>query len=244
MSYLDTIYSKDEYAEHLYPQKLCTHIYNRYFKAYAEQCTDRKPKLLDIGSGKGNHLVGFGRHGIEPYGLDKREECVAILDSFDIRECNIETEAFPFDDEFFDFAYSKSVLEHVRNVDNFLGQSLRILRPGGIAVFLTPDWKSQMKFFWDDYTHVSAFTRKSLQNAFKINGFANVDCDYFLQLPFVWQQPGFKVLTHLVALAPDSWKWKDKEESQHRTLIRFSKEKMLLVVGTKGHGNGNGRESG
>ena len=29
-------------------------------------------KLLDIGSGKGNHLVGFSRKNIECFGIDKK----------------------------------------------------------------------------------------------------------------------------------------------------------------------------
>jgi hypothetical protein len=66
-----------------------------------------------------------------------------------------------------------------------------------------------------------------------INGFKNVDCSYFLQLPIVWKHPWIKYVTMLIALLPDSLKWKDKEEKEFRRLIRFSKEKMLLAVGNK-----------
>lgn len=232
-NYLKTIYFTEEYGEHDYPQKLCSYIYKKHFKDYISKNNIRNPRLLDIGSGKGNHLVGFLRLGIESYGLDKRKECVDILDKFKICECDIEKEKFPFEDNFFDFVFSKSVLEHVSNTDNFLAESLRILKPGGVSVILTPDWKSQMKFFWDDYTHVKAFTRKSLQNAMKINGFSNVECNYFLQLPFIWKYPFLKFITRIISLLPDSLKWKDKEESQPRKLIRFSKEEMLLAVGEK-----------
>ena len=107
---------------------------------------------------------------MEAYGLDKRNECISALKEFDVRDCDIENEPFPYNDNFFDFVFSKSVLEHVVNIDNFLKQSLRVLKPGGMAVMMTPDWKSQHDFFWDDYTHVKAFTRKSLQNAMIING--------------------------------------------------------------------------
>jgi len=108
-----------------------------------------------------------------------------------------------------------------------------VLKPGGMAVLMTPDWKSQHDFFWDDYTHVKAFTRKSLQNAMIINGFENVDCSYFLQLPIVWKYRWIKCITHLIALLPDSLKWKDKEQREFRTWVRFSKEEMLLAVGYK-----------
>ena len=132
-----------------------------------------------------SYLVGFSRLGLESCGIDKRDECVSVLENFTIKECDIERDRFPYEDNWFDFVYYKSVLEHVINTDNFLSESLRVLKPGGIAVFMTPDWKSQYKFFWNDYTHLKLFTQKSLQDAMIINGFKNVDCSYFLQLPIV-----------------------------------------------------------
>lgn len=234
-NYLETIYFAEEYDESKYPQKLCSFVFDNYFKNYLAENNVNKGKVLDIGSGKGNHLVGFSRKGLEAFGLDKRKECLEVLENFDIRECDIEKDRFPFEDDYFDFVFSKSVLEHVENTDNFLQETLRVLKPGGIAVMMTPDWKSQLKFFWDDYTHVKAFTRKSLQNAMKINGFSRVECDYFLQLPFVWKYPFFKVVARIISFLPDSLKWKDKEESRPRKLVRFSKEKMLLVSGVKKH---------
>ena len=139
-SYLETIYFRDEYDEKAYPQLLCNHIVKEYLSKVSDV---KEKKILDIGSGKGNHLVGFSRLGLESYGIDKREECVSVLKNFTIKECNIESERFPYDDNCFDFVYSKSVLEHVMNTDNFLSEALRMLKPGGIAVLMTPDWRSQ-----------------------------------------------------------------------------------------------------
>ncbi|MFA7707424.1 MAG: class I SAM-dependent methyltransferase [Candidatus Pacearchaeota archaeon] len=232
-NYLETIYFTKEYGKQDYPQKLCNYIYERFFKKYAKKNKNQKLKLLDIGSGKGNHLVGFSRCGIESFGIDKRKECIEALNKFVIKECDIEKERLPFKDNTFDFVFSKSVLEHVVNTDNFLKETLRVLKPGGIAVMMTPCWRSQRAFFWDDYTHVKAFTRKSLQNAMKMNDFSNVNCECFLQLPFVWKYPHLEFLTYPFRLIPDRFKWRDKEESNPRKLIRFSKEKMLLAVGMK-----------
>ncbi|HSV43560.1 MAG TPA: methyltransferase domain-containing protein [Candidatus Bathyarchaeia archaeon] len=230
-NYLETIYFRNEYGEDAYPQKLCNYIAEHYFSA-AGPCAGKT--VLDIGSGKGNHLVGFSRKGMKAFGLDKRPECVEALKEFDIRSCDIERDRFPYENNFFDCIYSKSVLEHVTNTDNFLKEALRVLKPGGVAVFMTPDWRSQHEFFWD-YTHVKAFTRKSLQDALMINGYERVVCRYFLQLPLVWKYPWTEVLTRVIALLPDSLKWRDSEEKDFRRWIRFSKEKMLLAVGYKPH---------
>lgn len=238
MSYLDVIYFSDEYSEKAYPSKLCRYLAEKYFFARENGQKAFKGTLLDVGSGKGNHLVAFHRLGYDVRGLDKRDECTQALKKIgipvDIRECDIETDKFPFPDKTFDWVYSKSVLEHVRNIDNFMQETLRVLKPGGKAVLLTPAWESQYKFFWDDYTHVTAFTRKSLQNAMKINGFANVRSDFFLQLPLVWKYPCLQVMTEIIArIFPDCLKWKDHEQSQPRKWLRFSKEKMLLASGEK-----------
>lgn len=228
--YLKTIYFREERGVNDYPQLMCNHITQRYFGKNVNG-----KKILDVGCGKGNHLAGFSRCGMDACGLDKREACIQSGRDFTVAYCDIENEPFPFAENSFDFIFSKSVLEHVMNTDNFLQQGLRVLKPGGIAVLMTPDWKSQCSHFWDDYTHVKAFTRKSLQNAMIINGYRNVDCSYFLQLPVVWKHPWFEYVTKVIALLPEYFKWKDKNESRHRPLIRFSKEKMLIAAGVKPH---------
>ena len=229
-NYFETIYFKDEYGEKAYPQKLCTYIAQKYYSGNGKISGK---KILDIGSGKGNHLVGFARLGLTAHGVDKRAEQIEALTQFEIVSCDIESEPLPYTDACFDFVFSKSVLEHVVNTDNFLQETLRVLKPGGVAVLMTPDWRSQQAFFWDDYTHVKPFTRKSLQNAMKITGFENVDCSYFLQLPSVWKYPWMKIITGIVSILPDCLKWKDKAESMPRNFIRFSKEEMLLAIGYK-----------
>ncbi|MBN2421605.1 class I SAM-dependent methyltransferase [Candidatus Woesearchaeota archaeon] len=231
-SYLETNYFRKEYGKRDYPQKICNYIFKRFFKHYAIK-NKKKCRILDIGSGKGNHLVGFSRCGLQAYGIDKRRECVEILKNFTIESCDLEKDKLPYKDNFFDFVFSKSVIEHISNTENILKEALRVLKPGGIAVIMTPDWKSQFKNYWDDYTHVKAFTRKGLQNAMRINGFSEVSCEYFLQLPFIWEYPCLNFIPKIISLLPDYLKWKDRNETSQRKLIRFAKEKMLLATGHK-----------
>ena len=230
-NYLETIYFRDEYSEKAYPQKLCNYIVEKYLEKHNNDIVGKH--LLDIGSGKGNHLVGFNRKGIKCFGMDKRDECVEILDDFEIRECDIESEPFPFKENSFDFVFSKSVLEHVSNADNFLSETIRVLKPGGLAILMCPDWGTQYKIFWDDYTHVKAWTRKGLQDALVMHGFNDVNVSLFRQLPIIWKYPILRILCDITSVLPESFKWKDNEEKLFRTWIRFSKEKMLLATGTK-----------
>jgi len=165
-NYFETIYFRDEQKETDYPQKLCDYLIRNYIKMSGG-------KLLDVGSGKGNHLLGFARRGFLVNGIDNKAKGNGVI------ACDIERERFPFHTNTFDVVFSKSVLEHVTNADNFLKESLRVLKKGGVAILMTPDWNTQHEIFWDDYTHVKPWTRKSLQNAMRINGFSKVESILF-----------------------------------------------------------------
>lgn len=233
-SYLETHYIKNEYSELAYPQKLCDYIIDEYIRPHFQVNKEDNPiTILDVGSGKGNHLVAFARRGFKVLGLDRIADHPQELNQFDIGECDFECEKFPFENETLDVVFSKSVIEHVSNSDNFLSEIKRVLKPDGLLILMCPDWGTQALMYWDDYTHVKPWTRKGLQNAILIHGFKNINCVLFRQLPLLWKWPLLERVSDLIALCPESWKWKDKNESLHREWIRFSKEKMLLATAVK-----------
>lgn len=215
VKYNETIYParKDTYTP-----KLCKYLMQRFF---------RGQRLVDLGCGTGVHIKEFKRDILDCMGVDKKD-------------CNLEYEELPISNiihpkGYFDNAFCKSVIEHINNPDNLIKQTYRILKPEGVFVIMTPDWKSQMSHFWDDYTHVHPYTRKSLMNLFKIHGFKNVGCEYFYQLPYIWKYPWLSFIPKIISILPDSLKWKDDSMSngKDRKWIRFSKEKMLLAWGYK-----------
>ncbi len=227
--YLKTNYFNDEYSPKKYPQKFCDYLSGKYFNKAA----GASKTLLDIGSGKGNHLVGFVRNGFLVKGIDKRKDCLEVLPDADIRECDLERDTFPFEDNYFDCVFSKSVMEHVHNTENIVRETFRVLKPGGISVQLTPDWATDYKHFWDDPTHVKPFTKKGFLKAFVFEGFEDVKCEGFYQLPFLWKYPRLTFVTRIISLLPDSFKWKDQDEKIQNVLIRHSKERMLLATARK-----------
>jgi len=74
-------------------------------------------------------------------------------------------------------------------------------------------------------------TRRGLRDLMRYVGFQNVKCEYFYQLPFVWKRKYLEFIPKVISIIPDRFKWKD--EDNHRILVRFSKEKMLLAWGLK-----------
>ena len=230
-SYLETVYFRDELGENDYPNRLCRQLISAYLEPHASVAGK---SILDIGCGKGNHLFNFRRAGMEPFGIDRLEESVGIVEGVDIRKCNLETEAIPHEEGVFDFVFTKSVIEHVANTENFLQESYRVLKPGGMLLVMTPDWSTHYKYFYDDYTHVKPWTRKGLQNALTLFDFAESRCEFFYQLPYVWKYPWLDWWPGLVAaLVPDRFKWKNKEESDFRAWVRFAKERMLVATAIK-----------
>jgi len=222
MNYIELSYPDSEYAINQYPQQLCNHLSLRFFTSPG--C------LLDIGSGRGNALVGFMRNGLAVKGVDIDP---ISLSNVDIQKCDLEKDKLPFEDNTFDYIYSKSVIEHISNTQHFVKEIYRVLKPNGVVVCLTPDWKTDYKMFWDDPTHVKPFTKKGFRKAFELEDFTDIKCERFYQLPFLWKHPSFKIVRCLISLVPDCFKWKDKKESVQRVLIRHSKEAMLLLSARK-----------
>jgi len=206
--YLDLIYPEPHGN---YPNVLCQYLVKRF---------GIEGRLLDIGGGTGDYTQAFIRLGIDAYNLER-----------DI--CNLEISMIPFRDNHFNYIFCKSVIEHVRNTDHLLSEALRVLKPGGMAIFMAPDWETDYRYFYDDYTHVRAFTKKGIYIALNLAGFVDVKCEHFYQLPFLWLRPYLEPLRWIISLFPDSFKYKDSERTKQRVIFRHSKERMLLCTGSK-----------
>lgn len=203
--YNELEYPMDEFGERDFPQVLVDYLIIRFGIKPNEM-------LLDVGCGKGFYANAFGRRGITAMGLDAKD-------------CNFETDLFPMKYDYFDVVFTKSTLEHIANLDNVLGEMLRLLKPNGLVICIVPDYLSQWKTFYDDITHITPLTRKSVIQAFLLAGFKNVKCERFTMLRLVLKHGWLCWLPPLLRLLPDCFK--------RYNVVRFSKERMLLLVATK-----------
>ena len=92
----------------------------------------------------------------------------------------------PFNENYFDVIYSKSFIEHFYYPEDVFKEVLRILKPGGKFINLTPDWETVYRGFYEDYTHRTPFTETSLKDIYLINGFKSASVEKFKQLPILW----------------------------------------------------------
>ena len=216
--YLQVVYNKELRPYTEYPQKLIQHLFNAF------QMKEGM-KILEPGCGRGEHLRIFQDLGLEVYGLDISPEAPKLADDLNISVCNLESGKLPFPDNFFDVVYSKSFLEHLKEPHMFLKEALRILKPGGLILSLVPDWESQYKKFYDDYTHRSPFTSVSLKNVQLVTGFRDVKVYKFRQLPVTWKYPLMNYFcTFISPFIP---------MRTTVSFLRWSRELMLIGEGRK-----------
>lgn len=184
-------------------------------------------KILDVGCGRGEFTKGFKDLGMEVFAIDREKSDSEILNGVEIKLTEIEKKSFPFRNKTFDYVFSKSVIEHFQNPDNFMNESYRVLKPGGRIIIMTPDWKSQRHMFYDDFTHVHPYTQNSLKDMLKVYNFQNIESEIFYQLPVLWKFPWLKIFSKCLQIfGPPKTTYKNK-------FIRWSRELMALGTGIK-----------
>lgn len=233
LSYLKTMYPE---VKSSYPEKLCAHLSEIY------QISDvRDLRFLEIGCGKGTHLLEFSKIldgefcGVDFEKIPPIKGCSTFV-------CDLEKDRLPFKNETFNVIFSKSVIEHVYNTENFLKEAKRVLQPGGVLILMTPDWQAQMKNFYDDPTHVKPFTKQSMFASLQMHQFSNIEVKDFMQLPSTWKYPALTNLYSLIGcLIPERFKWKSSKgrNTNDRKFIRFAKENMILASCNKGENDEN-----
>ena len=216
--YLKIVYDEKTKPYTEYPQKLISYLFN-IFKMQEGM------KLLEPGCGRGEHLRIFRELGMDVYGMDISPEAPSFSSDLDISLCDLDSEKLPYPNNHFDVVYSKSFLEHLREPTIFLEEAYRVLKPGGLLLSMVPDWESQHKKFYDDYTHISPFTIVSLKNIQLVTGFKDVKVFKFRQLPVTWKYPSINYLCAIISpFVP---------VRTNNKFLRWSRELMLVGVGIK-----------
>lgn len=217
-NFVAVTYAESHHPYTLYPNRLTRYLVDRFHL---------KPgaRLLDVGCGRGEFLKGFSLAGLQVCGLDRSLQAKALCPEGRVEAIQLESEPFPFEDDGFDVVFCKSVIEHFYYPEKIVQEIHRVLKPGGIAIIMTPDWVSQFKIFYEDFTHRTPFTEQSLSEILCVFNFNDVRVEKFRQLPFLWKRPFLSPLCGLIAAVTPRSSVK---------IIRFSKEIMLLATGTKG----------
>ena len=114
---------------------------------------------LDVGSSAGGLSAALAQQGIKMEGIEPSQAGVDAsnlrakrLGLVNVRYQQGVGENIPFPDNTFDLVVSLAVLEHVQDVAAVLGETYRVLKPGGWAYFEVPNnlfpFEGHYKMVW------------------------------------------------------------------------------------------------
>jgi SAM-dependent methyltransferase len=108
----------------------------------------RAGRVVDLGAGTGRQAAQLQRRGYDVLALDVPGSAYADERVYSVIDYDGRT--LPIPSATVDVVFSSNVLEHVRDLDNLLGEIGRVLAPGGISVHAlpTPAWR-----WWTTFSH-------------------------------------------------------------------------------------------
>lgn len=133
--------------------------------------------FLDCGCDEGGFTIEIANHikTRKIYGIDiikkryiKAEEKGIIVKRGDLND------PFPFENESIDVLHANQVIEHLQNLDNFVRESYRVLRPNGYALISTENLASWHNIFslllgFQPFSLTSISELKSIGNPFALH---------------------------------------------------------------------------
>jgi SAM-dependent methyltransferase len=224
--YISTVYSEARTPKTGYPSELAAYLFDRFGMR-------KGVRLLEVGCGRGDFLEAFQSLGAICYGVDLSDHCTVNKRHLEVACCDVSREGLPYEDGLFDVVYQKSLLEHLYSPDNLMREIRRVLKGGGRAIILTPDWVSQMKVFYEDFTHCRPYDTTSLRDLLQIYGFSGVHAERFYQLPILWKYPTLKVLSRALGVCLSTPAARRLTAVTGAKFFRWSVELMVLGTGVK-----------
>ncbi len=108
------------------------------FRKMVLDVVDERTKILDVGCGHSDLLEEAYFKTPHAYGVDPEAD-VVHRNPF-LKDIRTEfVEKMSFEDNFFDVVVSAWVLEHLSDPEKAFSEIYRVLKPGGVVIFLTPN---------------------------------------------------------------------------------------------------------
>jgi SAM-dependent methyltransferase len=117
----------------------------RVVQGALDSINERPLRMLDLGAGNGIATIAFAQSGFSVTALEpdpsltigagaikqmveqyKLEDVVKVIEAWG--------ESLPFSDGYFDLVYGRQVMHHAHDLKQFIAESARVLRPGGILL--------------------------------------------------------------------------------------------------------------
>ncbi|UEM07306.1 class I SAM-dependent methyltransferase (plasmid) [Skermanella rosea] len=159
MEFFDEFRTAEAYCLHL----MHSHAYKEAARLVAAG------RVLDLGCNNGYGSYELSRHGHRVVGVDVSAEALDdarrrfSADNLEYRQ--VSGQDLPFEADSFDLITSFQVIEHIVEMEPYLREIRRVLKPGGLAVFTTPNARIRLDPGmrpWNRF-HVQEFTPEHLK---------------------------------------------------------------------------------
>jgi SAM-dependent methyltransferase len=151
----------DYYATRFTPDPARSEVW-RHVAAYLAPWVDPHGALLDLAAGYGD----LTRHAVatRKVAVDVNPELPGFVGPDVEAVVGDATDLDRFGDDEFATVFASNFVEHLEHaaIDGLLAGVRRILRPGGRLILVQPNFRLDPKQYFDDYTHRTIWTDRSL----------------------------------------------------------------------------------
>lgn len=126
---------------------------------------DKSSVVADIGAGWGHCLLPLKANGycnLVALDIDDAAKSHFTRQGIAFHQADVEKGSLPLKDNSIDVFLCFHLVEHLYHPEKLFSEIWRSLKPGGLFVVVTPDWRQQVKIFWRDHTHRHPYDMESL----------------------------------------------------------------------------------
>jgi SAM-dependent methyltransferase len=192
--YHDTRFTYDQRRELLW-KTLCS--------SYFQQLITEQASVLELGAGYGHFINNI--HCSHKMAIDIWAGMRDYLSPDVEGHIGNATDLSCIADNSVDFVFASNFFEHMTQQDfsTILSQLRLKLRPGGTLNIVQPNFRFAYREYFDDYTHISIYTDRSITDFLAFNGFSVIECKpRFLPLTLKSRIPVSPLLISMYLLLP------------------------------------------
>lgn len=149
----------------------------RHIARYLEPWTPADGAVLDLGAGWADFAsVARARRRVA---FDRRRDLAEVVGPGVEAVVGDVVDLGVFPEATFDTVMASNLLEHLEQseVDTCLDEVHRVLAPGGHLLLVQPNFRLAARTYFDDHTHRTIFTDRSLADRVRSRGFEVVRCE-------------------------------------------------------------------
>ena len=143
----------------------------RHVGAYLQPYIPSDGRVLDLAAGYGDFSASIEAREI--VAVDLFPELADHVPAHVEAIVGDATDLARFEDAVFDVVFASNFLEHLDwpDIDRLMAGVVRVLRPGGRFIVVQPNFRLQPGAYFDDYTHRTNFTDRSIRDYLVVQGF-------------------------------------------------------------------------